>query len=307
MMNNNTTTKAESSMTNQNDTQYRLSKAGRSRLMGAVLIAMSVGMAVKAVAGEKGWDYKAGIAVLSESVYIGSDETYVAPTPTFRASYDAGALSYFISLPLECVGATYQSEQHNLIGSLTLNFGGQRDPDEYSVIGIAVDHSDKTRSFLEGSPEVETPVEITATLQRPMNIGIVGASLAYHPTSVEYAQGGIDDKVEHGLLFSLSYMKQLPVTERLSISGMFSMEFMDDRYAEAWYGVERETASLDTFQAKAGLRDAQIAIHASYNISERVALSLYGANMVLLGDAEDSPYTVEQNQQTFLAELVYRF
>lgn len=306
-MNNNTTMKAESSMTNPNDTQYRLSKAGRSRFMVAVLVAMSAGMALEALAGEKGWDYTAGIAVLSESVYVGSDETYAAPTPTFRASYDAGALSYFISLPLEGVGVTYQSEQHNVTGGLMLNFGGQRAPDEYSVIGIPVDHSDKTRAFLEGSPEVETPVEIAATLQRPMNIGIVGASLAYHPTTVEYAQGGIDDKVKHGLLASLSYMKQIPVTERLSISGIFSMEFMDDRYAEAWYSVEHETTALDAFQAKAGLRDAEIAIHASYNISERVALSLYGANMVLLGDAEDSPYTVEQNQQTFLAELTYRF
>lgn len=306
MKNRKTTTKSENSMTSVNDTQYRFFKA-RSCFIAATLLAMSTAIPPSTATDEKGWDYTAGIAVLSESVYVGADETYVAPTPTFRASYNAGALSYFISLPLEGVGVTYQSEQHNVIGSLTLNFGGQRDPDEYSVIGIPVDHSDKTRAFLKGSPEVETPVEIAATLLRPMNIGIVGASLAYHPTSVEYAQGGIDDKVKHGLLVSLSYMKQLPVTKRLSISGMFSMEFMDDRYAEAWYGVERGTASLDTFQAKAGLRDAQIAIHASYNISERVALSLYGANMVLLGDAQDSPYTVEQNQRTFLAELVYRF
>ncbi len=274
----------------------------------ASLFAVTLGLASSVAAEEKGWAYAAGGAVVSENVYAGADETYVTPTPIFRASYDTGKqLSYFISLPLEGAGVVYKSGMHNLIGRLTLNFGGQRLSDEYSVIGIPVDHSDKTKAFLDGAPDVSTPVYLSASLQRPMNIGIIGASLGYHPTSVEYTQGGIDDKVEHGLLFSLSYTKPFQLSQRLALCGMLSMEFMDDRYADAWFSVERETASLEPFEANAGIKDVQFAIHASYSITERVALSVCGAHGVLLGDAADSPYTVEKNQQTFLAELVYRF
>jgi outer membrane scaffolding protein for murein synthesis (MipA/OmpV family) len=88
---------------------------------------------------------------------------------------------------------------------------------------------------------------------------------------------------------------------------MFTIEAMDESYADAWYGVEHETATLEHFEANAGLRGAEMAMHANYSVSERVSVSLYCANMSLLDDARDTPYTTASQQQTFLLHARYSF
>ena len=91
------------------------------------------------------------------------------------------------------------------------------------------------------------------------------------------------------------------------MSGLFSIEFMDQTYADTWYAVDQPTLSLSTFKADAGLRSGLIALETQYRISEHVSLSALGASMVLMADAKDSPYTVETVQRTVTVQMIYQF
>jgi outer membrane scaffolding protein for murein synthesis (MipA/OmpV family) len=135
----------------------------------------------------------------------------------------------------------------------------------------------------------------------------VGVSVGYHPTTIEYYSDANEDEVTNGFLYSMLYVVQHPLTDRVSLLGMSSLEFMSQDYADAWYSVETETEALRRFEADAGLRDAQLAFQVGYSVSDRVDLSLDYVGTILLGDAKRSPYTVTQLHQTFGVQTSYGF
>ena len=197
--------------------------------------------------------------------------------------------------------------EKKVIAGLNLNAGERREPDEYSAAGVILNHSNRTKALLAGSSKVSTPVKTSAMLGYLSPIGILSVSVAYHPTEVSPGLGSGEDVTEHGFLYSLTYMAELPVQERLSVAWLLGLEFMDQSYADAWYGIDSATETVDVFAPQAGLRDAQIALELKYDISERVGLSLLGAATVFLGDARSCPYTVQEVQETMSLELFYRF
>ena len=279
-----------------------------SQLGRAVLsfVLVSVCCATTAVA-QQGWGFSVGMGVYTENVYIGSDDYYVTPLPSFKANYTRGAISYSISL-LEGLGVTYVNPRRGFLSSITLNAGNNsRNSDVYSIFGFDVKHSDKTRTFLKDTPDLSTPYYVSAMFAYPAPVGLFGASLGYYPTTVENNQDGNEDEVRLGFLYSVLYIVQHPITERLSLLGMSSLEFMDKNYADAWYSVENKTEALEEFDAHAGLRDAQMVLQLSYRLSNRVSMSLDYLGTVLLGDAKRSPYTVEQLHQTIGVQTSYRF
>jgi outer membrane scaffolding protein for murein synthesis (MipA/OmpV family) len=273
-----------------------------------VLLAL---LAVLLVAGAahagEGWNYAVDAAALADNTYVGSDEYYFVPVPAFRATRNAGATTWFISLPLEGIGVSHRYADSGLTGSVSMNFGGCRNPEEYSVVGIPTRHGDRTLALLAGTPEVATPVVLEAKVEYPAPFGLLGAALGYHPTTVEYEQIGIDDELRHGFLLSVQYTALAPVTGDFLIGGVLGLELMDGNYAEGWFAVAQETKSLARFDADAGVRDVQAALFASYQVAARVNLSLYYRNMLLLGDAAECPATLDEHQQTVLFRTSYAF
>ncbi|MEA3296239.1 MAG: MipA/OmpV family protein [candidate division Zixibacteria bacterium] len=279
-----------------------------SRLVRPFIILISLtAFAGSAVVASERWDFTAGMGVYTENVYIGSDDYYVTPLPSFKANFTRGAISYSISL-LEGLGVTYVNPRRGFLGSVTINAGNNsRSSDVYSIIGFDVKHSDKIRTFLKDTPDLSTPYYVSAMFAYPTSVGMFGASLGYYPTTVENNQDGIEDDVRHGFLYSMLYIIQRPVTDRLSFLGMFSLEVMNEDYADAWYSVENKTEALEEFDAHAGLRDAQMVLQLSYRLSNRVSMSLDYLGTVLLRDAKRSPYTVEQLHQTVGVQTSYSF
>ena len=134
-----------------------------------------------------------------------------------------------------------------------------------------------------------------------------GASVAIHPTSVEYQRAGVVDETRTGFLYSTFYNVDIPVSQRLSLSGLFSLDFMDDTYADTWYTVDQPTPALDMFEAQAGLHSSMIMLEINYQISDRVSLSAVGGSSILMGDAKDSPFTVETVQRQVMMQTLYHF
>jgi outer membrane scaffolding protein for murein synthesis (MipA/OmpV family) len=256
-------------------------------------------------AQQPGWAFSAGLAVGGENVYPGSNDYYLTPLPSLSASYSRGNISCSLSV-LEGLGVTYMIPKWGLIASANVNAGARRDPAGYSVLGVSVDHSASTRALLVGSRDLDAPLVLNTSLMRMTPIGLVGASVAVHRTSVGSSpteqQGS-----RTGLVYALQYMASRQATERLSFSGLLSLEFMDQTYADTWHTRHQASPSSPTYEADAGLRGSVVAAEAQYWISERVSLSVLGASTILLGDARHSPFTAESVQRVMRTQVLYHF
>lgn len=262
--------------------------------------------AQSAHAQQNGWDFSVGGGVAGEYVYVGSDDYYVAPLPSFKASYTHEKVNYSLSL-LDGLGVTYMNPGWGLMVDVNLNAGSARDREEYTVVGVPVKHSSDTKRLLAGTPNLDTPLALTIMLATTTQIGTLGASVAIHPTSVEYQRSGLEDETRTGLLYSALYNLDIQISQRLSLSGLFSLDFMDDTYADTWYTVDQPTPALAMFEAEAGLHSSMIMLEINYQVSNRVSLSAVGGSTILMGDAKDSPFTVETVQRQVMVQTLYHF
>lgn len=262
--------------------------------------------AQSANAQQNGWKFSVDGGVAGENVYVGSDDYYVAPLPSFKASYSHENVNYSLSL-LDGLGVTYMNPAWGLMVDVNLNAGATRDPEEYTVIGVPVKHSSDTKRLLAGTPNLDTPLALTTTLATMTQIGMFGVSAAIHPTSVEYQRPGLEDETRTGLMYSAFYTVNVPLSQRLSLSGLFSLDFMDNTYADTWFSVDQPTLALDKFEAEAGLHSSMMVLEINYQVSDRVSLSAVGGSTILMGDAKDSPFTVETVQHQVMLQTFYHF
>lgn len=251
----------------------------------------------------QGWDLELGVATVTEPVYPGADHSYVVPTVNFRASTHRGPWSWSASL-LDGLDVTWFDPARGWLASLNVNQGDERRRDVYSIAGFEVDHRDETRRLLVGSPDLSNPVNATLMLGRLTPFGIVAASVAYHPTTVEAT---VDDDTHHGMLYSLSHLVSMPVGRRFAVMTLAQVEFMDDEYASAWYTAVESNASHGTFDARPGVRDVRFATQVSFAATERVTVSCVVAHTRLLGDAGASPYTTSRAQTAACLQALYQF
>ncbi len=270
----------------------------------AVLIALTC--TEKMAEAKDGWDFAMGGGVYSSNVYVGSEDYYITPFPTVEAVYGMDDVSLSLSL-LNGIGVTYFNQENGLIGDITLTSGEERDSEEYSVLWIAKDHSERTKRLLADSPKVSTPIVVNGMIGYQVLNGIIGANIGYHLIDVDYTLAGQKDPDYQGILFSLFYSVERSMTETLSFKAMLGVEYMNQDYADAWYSISQATAELDLFDADAGLRDAMFSIGVTRMFSAHTGVSLLGAGTLLLADAGRSPYTVERFQPSTMLTAFYSF
>ena len=206
--------------------------------------------AMPSAAQQPGWAFTVGAGVGSENVYPGAEEFFVTPLPSASASYTAGTTSYSISI-LEGLGITHVIPQWGLIANANINAGPRRDSSGYSVLGVSIDHTASTQALLVGSPDLDAPVVLNASLLRATPIGLIGASVAVHRTSVVSPQRR---ETRTGMVYSLQYMTSVQPAERMALSGLLSLELMDGTFADTWHSRRQASPSSDDFEARAGLR-----------------------------------------------------
>ena len=251
----------------------------------------------------QGWDLTLAIGGITEPIYPGSEHSYVVPIIDLRAETRRGPWSFSGSL-LQGIDVTWFDPERGLLVSLNLNQGDERRRDVYSVAGFEVDHRASTRRLLSGSPELSNPINGTLMVGVLSPIGIVGASVAYVPTKVT---GNAGESTRHGVLASLLHMLVLPVGDRLEMSTLARVEFMDGEAADTWYTADEIAGVRDGFRAGAGLRDASLAAQLRYSLTERVSITGVVQYTRLLGDAGASPFTTARGQTTALLQTEYRF
>jgi outer membrane scaffolding protein for murein synthesis (MipA/OmpV family) len=277
-------------------------RATRTCLIVLIALTLSSGSAV----AQEGWDFTAGGSVCSTSVYTGSGDYYLDFSPLLQAQYGMGDVVFSLSL-MDGLGVTWVNQEKGFLGSITVVGGEERNSEEYSVLGIYRDHTERTKRLLLDSPTVSTPVVMGAMFGFQALKGIIGATIEYHMIDVDYAPGGLEDTDSQGILYSMFYSIENKVRENLSITATLGVEYMNQDYADAWYSVKEQTVELDLFEADAGLRDAMLALEVTRMFSAHTGMSLLGAGTLLLADAGRSPYTVDRFQPSAMLTAFYNF
>lgn len=272
----------------------------RLALLGILMILFPA----QGVSSEKNWELSLGAGGYVSNVYYGSEEMYAAPFPDIMVSYTKGNFSSSASF-LEGIGITYMNPEHHFLAGINVNNGQERDSEEYSGLGVSTDHSDKVKRLLKGTPDVETNVKTTLMLGYMSQFGIFSVSLEYHPITCEIT--GESDRTYDGFISSLSYMKPVSVTDKLTVSTRLAVDLMDKNYAKAWYSVEKPTQSLRAFEAGSGVRDVELAVRIDYTFSAHISAAFLAQNSFLLMDASHSPYTTSRYQLTSGLYGIYTF
>ena len=273
----------------------------RSPLKTIVAAALLFVAAFPALA-EEPWSLAIGGGALAANTYSGAEEFFVSPLPFFRASYAARKTEFFAS-SIDGLGFNYVDRERRLFASGGVNLGEKRDSEQYSAIILSMDHRAETKRFLTGSPTAWNPASVFGMLGWISPFGILASALYYQPTLVT----GETDELFHAFVPSVFWLAPLQLTDRLKFTCFASLDFMDRRYAAAWFSVEEPTGELEAFTAEAGLRDVQLIVSVTYAITERIAATLLAGNLYLLADAADSPYTQTPYRLKAGAYLSYAF
>lgn len=259
-----------------------------------------------AIFAAEGWQFTVNAGGLTQPTYEGSDEYYIAPVAWPDAVYAQGNMSYSFSL-LNGIGLAYLNESNRLYASATVKNGAERDSEEYTCVILPVDHSDKTKTLLKDTPTALAPVIAQGTLGYMTPLGMIGVTVSYYPTTVDYSQKERDDKFYNAITNSFFFNASYPILNNLVCSGTVSLDLMDEDYADAWYSVNYETEKLDTFDANASIKDVAIQMQLTYMVSPKIGISLLGAEEIMLMDAKDSPYTTNAYQTALALYTFYAF
>jgi outer membrane scaffolding protein for murein synthesis (MipA/OmpV family) len=263
-----------------------------------LLLTLMAGCASRFLAAEDGWGVSLGAGLVRSPVYEGSGDYYISPVPDVNVGYTTGGLSFSASL-LNGLGISCMHSESGFLANINVAQGPERDSEVYTPLIDEVEHSGDTQRLLEDTPTARSPVSTELTVGTATPVGLVGMTIGYRPTVVE--------KTYHAFVATVFYMIGLPLSDRLTLSAFTSLDGMDGRYAEAWYSLEEDTPSLDAFDAKGGLRAAQLAIEGSYMVRDRLGISLLARGLILLGDAAQSPYTETRFQTDAMLRAFYQF
>lgn len=107
---------------------------------------------------------------------------------------------------------------------------------------------------------------------------------------------------EHGL-----FIDGLRIYQRMLLMAGVGVSWMNEDYAQAYYGVKYPTSKLDSFSPESGLHDVHGTLGLIYIVTPKLMLTLTGQGSQLLGDAADSPLTEQAFQPNVSVGVSYNF
>lgn len=268
-------------------------------ILSALLIALSVPPA-RAL---EGLEVSAGAGGYLMPAYLGSSESVFIPVPVGRVAYNNKGNNYYLSLN-DGLGVSRFDASRKLVGSLSLNGGEKRNSRWYESLSGRVAHPASVKELLAGTPDVSSPLRAEAMLGRVTGAGIFGVILGYYPSRVQLAGG---ERTYDGLLASLMWTAPVPLGERFAVTAVAAADFMNGKYADAWYSLGSATARLPAYDAAAGARSLRFVLQADYAGPRGPGATLLLSDTLLLGDAGDSPYTERRNQLTLGIYTFFNF
>jgi MipA family protein len=113
-----------------------------------------------------------------------------------------------------------------------------------------------------------------------------------------------------GTTATLGAELEVPVTERLSLTGGLSATWADGNHMKRYFGVSAEQATTSRnaqYRASSGVKSVEFSVGAHYAITEHwMAMGQVGMTS-LLGDARKSPVVERETAVTSMLGVAYRF
>ncbi|HEY0680704.1 MAG TPA: MipA/OmpV family protein [Steroidobacter sp.] len=228
----------------------------------------------------KSWQVTAGAGVLARPDFPGSDSLEVLPLPAFNITYGE---RWFLNA--DGLGAYLVKRDR---GSVT-----------FSLAPDVTRRDESDSSHLRGLGDVDRTA--VARLKTAYSFGPVTATAA---VSTDIADEG------HGTVAELALQSRAEVTQRLALNYGVAARWIDDEYAESFFGVTAQQSlrsGLSEYEAQNGVGDARLFVNAVYALSPRWIVSAGAAAAQLQGDAKDSPIVEDDSYFQFDAAVMYRF
>lgn len=223
------------------------------------------------------WKVVIGAAAVVLPEYEGSDKFKVLPFPIVSASYGDWA-------HLDTKGLTVDLYRHNgfRIGVKAGYEFGRKESDS---------------DYLRGMGDIGAG-------------GVVGGIVSYE-TGPFKVYGEIDKTLggSDGLTGTLGASASHRY-DRFVFSADASATFADDKYMEAYFGVnagQSARSGLPEYKAKAGLKRADLKASVSYLVAENWSVTAAAGAGLLIGDARNSPIVRDKIQPVARIGAAYRF
>ena len=233
---------------------------------------------------QRNWELTLGAGVGAYSKYLGFDEMEIASVPVVMARYRTNYLDFFIN-PEEGAGVTFKLPQHTLV---TLSAGVN--------LGIGNGRKNSYADRLKRTADIDVPYLAFGKVDIPLLFGTLSGKLSYLPMSADYDEAELQDKEYNGILAEVEYGAEMWLRRNLMLNFGLGLNWMNDEYAKAIYRVEYDTEALDVFSASSGLQDVHASLGAILMLSRYWGTGLVADISYLVGDAADSPLTVETFQ-----------
>lgn len=225
------------------------------------------------------WRVFVGAGARYKPEYEGGDEMEISPVPFVGLSYgrlelDPGGLDFSLV------------DMGGLKAGVALGYGGGRDPDDLET------------DRLDGLDAIDDSVILG--FGASYDFGLIDGYLE----ADRYLGGSEGTSVTFGARASHA------VSRRFELFADLSVTASDDAYMQSYFGVSGGDAArsgLAEYDAEGGLRRADLEIGGTYALNERMFLRGEIGVGQLLGDAEDSPVTLDSTQPSVALYLGYRF
>lgn len=228
---------------------------------------------------DKNWNFEAGVGVMYEPTYEGSENYEAKAVPVLSVEYKNGL---FFAGIFDGIGSYFiQDENYKVGASIGFSFGRDEDDDEN----------------LRGLGDID--MGTTANLIGEYSFGPWQISGKITKGSEDY---GTTATLEIGTIFSLS--------DHLMVMLTVGPTWTDSDHMNSYFGVssaQSERSGYDRFEVKSGFKSVGFSANVFYDITEHWNIKLMVNFDKLLGDAADSPITGEDINPSVFSIISYNF
>jgi outer membrane scaffolding protein for murein synthesis (MipA/OmpV family) len=232
------------------------------------------------VMSKDNWSVTLGAGAAFGPAYEGSDKNEFSPAPVIEASYKDG----LVFIGFDGIGITpLQTEDGSI--SLALGYGGGRDVSD-------------DRKNLNGLGDVDSSA--LGTVAGEYNVGPLTFS-----SSVTSGLGG-----DYGSTADFSIGSDYPVSENFRISADVHTSWAGDEHMKKYFGVNAAQALASgkaQFKAESGFKSYGFSVGANYQVNENWSVFANLGLDQLMGDAADSPVSVDNSQFSGFTGVGYSF
>ena len=241
----------------------------------------AAGQPVPGEGAEGDWKFKLGGGVLAMPEYEGADERRVMALPYVEVAFrDLVTFDPFNGLRVNAL----RGAGGTMGVGLRPDFGRDEDEDAH----------------LDGLGDVDATVEGQVFYEYRLGRTSVGLTVAQ---DLGDGHEGLLVEAEAGYGFP---MPRHGAFVRVSVGATYA----DDDYMTSYFGVDRgqsRRSGLARYDADGGLKDVSATLFGSYDLTSGWSLNGIARYERLLGDAEDSPVTEEEDLGTLGVFAVYTF